>query len=92
MPFSTPEEAVAAAEQGTVSATILDHINARLLLAQQARGLHLAPTPITVEPYALVVRSQDDQLLDHLNTSLENLLTTGVIDEIAHHWLDGNPR
>lgn len=91
LPFSTPEEAVAAAEQGVVSATILDHINARLLLAQQTRGLHLAPTPLTVEPYALVVRSQDDQLLQHLNTSLERLLTIGTVDEIARRWLDNKP-
>ena len=91
VPFGTPEEAVAAAIQGTVSAIILDHINARLLLAQHPSGLHLAPTPITVEPYALVVRSQDDQLLDHLNTSLEHLLTTGVVADIGQRWLDTNP-
>lgn len=91
VPFSTPEEAVAAAEQGTVSATLLDHINARLFLAQHPTGLHLASIPITVEPYALVVRAQDDQLLENLNRSLEHLLATGVVDEIAQRWLDTAP-
>jgi len=88
IPFSTPSEAVAAADNLTASATLLDHINARLLLAAQPTSLQLAPTPVTVEPYALVVRLEDDQLLEQLNNSLERLISNGTVDTIARHWLD----
>jgi ABC-type amino acid transport substrate-binding protein len=89
MPFNTPAEAVAAAANLTASATLLDHINARLLLAAQPTSLQLAPTPVTVEPYAFVVRLEDDQLLEHLNSSLARLISQGTLDTIAHRWLDG---
>lgn len=87
LPFNTPEEVLAAAAT-TSSAALLDHINARLLLANRDVPLHLAPTPVTVEPYALVVRAEDDILLDHLNQSLERLIEAGIVDTIATHWLD----
>lgn len=87
MPFNTPDEVVAAAAT-TSSAALLDHINARLLLTSQDVPLHLAPTPVTVEPYALVVRAEDDVLLEQLNQSLERLIEAGAVETIAAHWLD----
>ena len=91
IPFNTPAEAVAAAANLTASATLLDHINARLLLAAQPASLQLAPTPVTVEPYAFVVRLEDDQLLEQLNSSLAHLISQGTLETIAHRWLEGEP-
>ncbi len=87
VPFNTPSEVVAAAA-ATTSAALLDHINARLLLAPQENALHLAPIPVTVEPYALVVRVEDDLLLEQLNTSLAHLDEDGTLTTIAQRWLD----
>lgn len=88
MSFNTPAEAVAAADNLTTSAALLDHINARLLLATQPTSLRLAPTPVTVEPYALVVRLEDAQLLEQLNLSLERLISNGTVDTLTRRWLD----
>lgn len=87
MPFNTPDEVVAAAAYATTSAALLDHINARLLLTAQDVPLHLSPTPVTVEPYALVVRVEDDILLEQLNQSLERLIKNGTVEAIGKRWL-----
>lgn len=89
-PLSSPEEVIRAVGQAEADAALLDHINARLHLAQTEYDLHLAPTPITVEPYALVVRAQDKQLLAKLNTALQTLITNGTLERMSQRWLDGS--
>lgn len=89
LPLNSPEQVIEAVGQKEADAALLDHINARLHLAQTDYDLHLAPTPITVEPYALVVQAQDKQLLAHLNIALHTLTTNGTLDRLSTHWLDG---
>jgi ABC-type amino acid transport substrate-binding protein len=85
-PYNTPEEAVTAVLAGETAAAMVDGVNGRLL-HQTHPGLQILPEPVTVEPYALVVRITDQQLLDHLNDSLAHLQTTGQLAAIIEHWL-----
>ena len=70
-------------------ATITDHVSARLFIAQHD-ALKIAPIPLTVEPYALVVRIGDQKLLDQLNNALETLQNTNQLNTITSEWLDSS--
>jgi polar amino acid transport system substrate-binding protein len=58
------------------------------LYLQQHTGLVIASEPITVEPYAVVVRQSDQALLTQLNVALAKLEETGRLTEITQQWLD----
>lgn len=87
-PYTTPEDAVTAVLAGHVAAALVDGVNGRLL-HQTHPGLQILPDPVTVEPYALVVRIEDGQLLNHLNDSLTRLQTAGQLEAIVERWLGG---
>lgn len=80
-PYPTPNEALDATVQGQTAATVVDAISARLYLAQND-GLRLVAEPITVEPFAMVVRRDDQRLLSELNTALQALEKNGQLDQL----------
>lgn len=84
--FSTADEAMTAVQQSTADAALTDAINGRLYLRNHD-GLKRLPESVTVEPFALVVRSEDEQLLTVLNQSLATLQQSGQLDQIEAHWL-----
>jgi ABC-type amino acid transport substrate-binding protein len=55
---------------------------------QREPALRLATAAVTVEPYALVVRKDDQSLLAQLNAGLGRLQTAGELEQIIGHWLD----
>ncbi len=85
-PHTTPEEALTAVLHGEADAALVDGINGRLFL-RETPGLTHTVEPVTVEPYALVVRIADSELLDHLNESLARLQTSGELETITTRWL-----
>lgn len=87
-PYDTPSDALQAVAQHQVDAALVDHTSARLY--QQAHpqtGLQRLPDPITVKPYALVVRKADSRLLRHLNNALDQLQKSGQLNAIFTKWL-----
>jgi polar amino acid transport system substrate-binding protein len=86
-PFPTADEALTAVQQGEADAALTDAISGRLFLREND-GLKRLPENVTVEPFALVVRSEDEQLLTVLNQSLANLQQSGQLDQIVSEWLD----
>jgi ABC-type amino acid transport substrate-binding protein len=50
-------------------------------------ALKRLPDPVTVEPFAIVTRIDDEMLLENLNTSLQNLVESGELDRIISQWL-----
>ncbi|MCP4419358.1 MAG: amino acid ABC transporter substrate-binding protein [Chloroflexi bacterium] len=91
-PFATADEAITAVQQGEADAALTDAISGRLFLQQsnglqQADSLKRLPESITVEPFAFVVRKDDEQLLDVLNKTLEMLGGNGRLDQIETKWL-----
>lgn len=85
-PFNSPEEAITAVLQQQADAVLIDQISGRLFLKAQP-GLRRLPEPVTVEPYALVVRASDSELLASLNDSLDQLRASGQLDAILSRWL-----
>lgn len=84
-PFPTADEALTAVQQGAADAALTDAISGRLFLREND-GLKRLPESVTVEPFALVVRSPDEQLLTVLNQSLETLQSSGQMEQIETEW------
>ncbi len=84
--FATAVEAMTAVQQGKAHAALTDAISGRLFLRDHD-GLNRLPQSVTVEPFALVVRSEDRQLLTMLNQSLATLQQSGQLDQIEAEWL-----
>jgi polar amino acid transport system substrate-binding protein len=93
-PYGSVDEALNAVATGEADAGLVDAVSGRLYLMQQAAEppaggdlLRRLPEPVTVEPYALVVRIGDQKLLERLNESLSNLTTAGQVERIVERWL-----
>lgn len=89
-PYQTPDEALEATAQGETAATLVDAISARLYLMRND-NLRLVAEPVTVEPFAMVVRKEDEQLLRELNTALETLEENGHLDQIVSRHMAPAP-
>jgi polar amino acid transport system substrate-binding protein len=92
--YGSVEEALNAVAAGESDAGLVDGVNGRLYLAQQAaeppteqKVLMRLPESVTIEPYALVVRIDDQMLLERLNQSLEKLTASGQVKAIVERWL-----
>jgi arginine/lysine/histidine transporter system substrate-binding protein len=85
--YNTADEALAATAVNETDATLTDVVSARLYL-QREPALRLATAAVTVEPYALVVRKDDQSLLAQLNAGLGRLQSAGELEQIIGHWLD----
>ncbi len=91
LPFGSAAEALDAVASGLADAGLVDNISGRLYLKEQAQDqpqLKHISKPVTVEPYALVVRIEDEMLLVKLNEALDTLITNGQLDQIIARWLD----
>ena len=86
-PYSTADEALAAVLDRRADGGIVDGINGRLFL-QTHPALRILPDPITVEPFAAVVRRGDQVLLRELSGAMEVLGENGRLDQILADWLD----
>jgi len=84
--YDTPDAALDAVAAGRADAAIVDGISARLYLAAND-GVQVTGEPVTVEPYALVVRIEDEVFLERLNESLDRLQESGRLDEMISGWL-----
>lgn len=87
LPYNTADEAMAAVAAAEANAALVDAISGRLYLSA-APSLTRLPQPVTVEPFALVVRIDDETLLRRLNESLARLQAQGILDQITRRWLD----
>ncbi len=85
LPFTTPDEALTAVLENKAHAALIDNISGSLFLKEYPELTSIDP-PITAEPFAIVVRAEDEQLLSHLNKSLENVQDTGKLAEIHNKW------
>lgn len=88
LPVATAGEALTAVATGTAQAALVDHVSGRLYLNQNDAPLQLLPTPVTVEPYALVVRQADVTLYNALDNALHELEESGALEGIISRWLD----
>lgn len=87
LPLGSAEEAVTAVTTGQADAVLIDAISGRLALQNQP-GLKHLPDPVTIEPFAIVVRIGDELLLENLNNSLQELNESGQLQTITNKWLE----
>lgn len=89
-PYNSAEEAIEAISGAQADAALVDSISGRLTLANQTDDqpqLKLLSAPVTVEPFAMVVRIEDETLLEKLDGSLSSLTASGQLDQIIQQWL-----
>lgn len=88
--FESAGAALEAVQAGQADAALVDAVSGRSFIAGQTSdsgALRRLSEPVTVEPFALVVRSDDQELLRNLNAGLEVLKESGRLDEIVHRWV-----
>jgi polar amino acid transport system substrate-binding protein len=86
LPYPTPDEALTAVLNREADAALVDSISGRLYLMTEP-GLVRGETAVTVEPFAVVVRAEDELLLEKVNQSLDNLRASGQLEQIISKWL-----
>ncbi len=82
----TPDDAMWTVLQQETAGALIDQVNARLYMQSHSR-LSLVAEPITVEPYAIVVRKDDDELLSEINQIIETLSFSGELQDIIDAWI-----
>lgn len=88
LPLPAPDAALEAVPTGAADAALVDSVSGRLYLKDQPMAaLRRVAQPVTVEPYAAVVRIEDEALLRNLNESLNRLHNSGELDGIIEAWL-----
>lgn len=80
-PNDTPALALDAVSNGEADAALVDAISARLYLATNPL-LSLVQPSVTVEPFAIVVRIEDERLLRELDAALQAIEADGTLDTI----------
>ena len=84
-PYPTADEALTAVKNNEVQAALIDAISGQLFISENPDLSAVSPA-ITVEPFAIVTRIEDEKLLDQLNSSLARLQENGQFEEIYHKW------
>lgn len=89
--YGSADEALAAVVSGEADAALVDSVSGRLYLRQHATGdpkLTYLPQPVISEPYAVVVRIADQQLLEEINRILAELDDEKTLERIIAEHLD----
>lgn len=84
--YHTPDEALTAVLHQEADAALVDSISGRLFMKEQI-GLVRGETAVTVEPFAIVTRKEEQLLLEKINKSLDNLQVTNQLPQIITNWL-----
>ncbi len=86
IPLNSGDEALAAVRDGAAEVTIIDSVSGRLFVKEEATTKWL-PAFAHDEPYALVVRKEDEILLTQINEALIRLEDAGILEQIISSWL-----
>jgi polar amino acid transport system substrate-binding protein len=86
--FNSSDEALQALASGQSDAAVVDNITYRLF-EPSAGNVDFVVAPIDSQPYAIVVRRDDGQLLAEINDALATLRDSGRLDSILNSWLPG---
>ena len=84
--YNKGAEAVQALLQGKVDAVVIDREPAKVFVEQNA-GLVILPTEYVVEDYAIALAKGNTELLDKINTALDELKADGTIQAIVDKYI-----
>jgi polar amino acid transport system substrate-binding protein len=90
IPHGSAAEALDALAAGEADAALVDSISGRLYLRDRppdAPALRRLPEPVAAEPFALVVRSEDQALLAELDAQLAAMAADGRLDALIARWV-----
>lgn len=85
VPYPTGAEALTAVLNGEANAVLIDAISGRLFLKDNPQLKIIEPS-VTVEPFAVVTRIDDQQLLNEINDTMTKLQENGQLTEIIEKW------
>ncbi len=86
VPYPTGDEALTAVFEGEADAVLIDAISGRLFLKDNPQLKIIEPS-ITVEPFAIVTRIEDQQLLNEINNTMTKLQENGQLVAMSEKWL-----
>ncbi len=87
LPLVSSDLALEALVNDKAEAALVDHISARLYRIKEPK-LRISDHYLSDEPYSLVVRSRDQELLRQIDQALQNLSSSGELERIISTWLD----
>ena len=84
--YKTGNDAVQALISGKVSAVIIDNEPAKSYVASNS-GLKILDTEWLTEEYAIAVAKNNEELLNKVNTALEELIADGTVQSIIDKYI-----
>jgi polar amino acid transport system substrate-binding protein len=85
--YSTFNEVFNDLESGRTDAIIVDEVLARYYINNKGEGLYkVLDENLGIEEYGVGVRKEDEELLEKLNITLEEMKNDGTYDEIYSMW------
>ena len=84
--FAKTTDAVEALKNGQVDCVILDNEPAKKLVSVNT-GLKILDTEYTVEEYAIAVAKDNTELLNKINTALDELIQDGTVKKIVDKYI-----
>lgn len=89
--YNNGNEAVLALLGGDVAAVIIDNEPAKSLVAANAgKGLSILETEYVYEEYAIAVSKTNTELLNKLNTAIDELIADGTVQRIIEKYIPSN--
>ena len=86
MRYSKGTEAVLALSQDKIDAVVIDREPAKAFV-EANEGLTILPTEYVVENYAIAVAKDNEELLEKLNTALNELIEDGTVQSIIDKYI-----
>ena len=87
--FPKGAEAVMALKNGNVDAVLIDNEPAKAFVGAN-EGLVILETEYIIEDYAIGVAKENTDLLDDINTALEELIEDGTVQEIIDKYINAD--
>ncbi|MBC7197267.1 MAG: transporter substrate-binding domain-containing protein [Deferribacterales bacterium] len=85
--YSTFNEVFNDLESGRTDAIIVDEVLARYYMNNKGEGLYrVLEENLGIEEYGVGVRKEDEDLLNKLNVTLNEMKDDGTYDEIYERW------
>ena len=84
--YNKGTEAVLALTQGKIDAVVIDREPAKVFVEENP-GLKILDTEYAVEEYAIAIAKDNDELLNDINTALEELIADGTVQSILDKYI-----
>lgn len=88
MHLATANDAMSAVLSGAADAALVDGVSAELRHVHDHSDLVAVSPPVTAEPLAIAVRSEDRTLIRAVDDALKGIKADGTLEAILSRWLD----